>query len=93
MHSKRLICTFAVPKVPASAGRDVCTLKKMTGNVMIFIAFPLFIYKPTHSGNPFFQPPYALALLLCVGRFFVRFGVVAGVESGCMGTAGEVVGR
>ena len=49
--------------------------------------------KPTHSGNPFFQPPYALALLLCVGRFFVRFDVVAGAVVGRMGAVGDVVGR
>ena len=61
--------------MPTSAGRDVCTIKKMTGNVVIIIAFPLFIFKPTLSGNPFFQPPCALALLLCAWRLFVRFGV------------------
>ena len=74
MHRNRLICNFAVLKVPTSAGRDVCTIKKMTGNVVIIIAFPLFIFKPTLSGNPFFQPPCALALLLCAWRLFRALG-------------------
>ena len=34
-----------------------------------------YFTKPTLSGNPFFQPPYALALLLCAWRLFHRFGV------------------
>ena len=42
----------------------------MTGNVVIIIAFPLFIFKLSLSGNPFFQPPCALALLLCAWRLF-----------------------
>uniref|UniRef100_UPI0040268D88 hypothetical protein n=1 Tax=Alloprevotella sp. TaxID=1872471 RepID=UPI0040268D88 len=46
----------------------------MTGNVVIIIAFPLFILKPTLSGNPFFQPPCALALLLCAWRLFRALG-------------------
>ena len=46
----------------------------MTGNVVIIIAFPLFIFKPSLSGNPFFQPPCALALLLCAWRLFRVLG-------------------
>ena len=42
----------------------------MTGNVVIIIAFPLFIFKLSLSGNPFFQPLCALALLLCAWRLF-----------------------
>ena len=42
----------------------------MTGNVVIIIAFPLFIFKLFLLGNPFFQPPCALALLLCAWRLF-----------------------
>ena len=34
-----------------------------------------YFTKPSLSGNPFFQPPYALALLLCAWRLFRRFGV------------------
>ena len=60
--------------MPTSAGRDVCTIKKMTGNVVIIIAFPLFIFKLSLSGNPFFQPPCALALLLCAWRLFRVLG-------------------
>ena len=60
--------------MPTSAGRDVCTIRKLTGNVVIIIAFPLFIFKPSLSGNPFFQPPCALALLLCAWRLFRALG-------------------
>ena len=42
----------------------------MIGNVVIIIAFPLFIFNPSLSGNPFFQPLCALALLLCAWRLF-----------------------
>ena len=70
--------------MPTSAGRDVCTIKKMTGNVVIIIAFPLFIFKPTLSGNPFFQPPCALALLLCAWRLFRALGCGGVREVGCM---------
>ena len=33
-------------------------------------------FKPTLSGNPFFQPPCALALLLCAWRLFRALGRV-----------------
>ena len=46
----------------------------MTGNVVIIIAFPLFIFKPSLSGYSFFQPPCALALLLCAWRLFRALG-------------------
>ena len=32
------------------------------------------VFSPSPPFGQFFQPPYALALLLCVGRFFVRLG-------------------
>ena len=59
----------------------------MTGNVVIFIAFPLFIFpKPTLSGNPFFQPPCALAFLLCAWRLFRVLGSGGAVEVDYMET-------
>ena len=57
----------------------------MTGNVVIIIAFPLFIFKPTLSGNPFFQPPCALALLLCAWRLFRALGCGGVGEVGYIG--------
>ena len=78
--------------MPTSAGRDVCTIKKMTGNVVIIIAFPLFIFKPTLSGNPFFQPPCALALLLCAWLLFRALGCGGVGEVGLHGE-GLDVGR
>ena len=35
---------------------------------------PVILPKPTLSGNPFFQPPCALALLLCAWRLFRALG-------------------
>ena len=80
--------------MPTSAGRDVCTIKKMTGNVMIIIAFPLFIFKPSHSGAPFFQPPTLWLSYYAFGGFFFglagasrALGSVA-VSGGCISVVG-----
>ena len=62
--------------MPTSAGRDVCTIKKMTGNVMIISLHSLYLYS---------SPPFRAILsfsrcahwLSCCahGGFFVRLGV------------------
>ena len=66
----------------------------MTGNVMIIIAFPLFIFKPSHSGAPFFQPPMLWLSCYAYGGFF--FGLArasralgsAAVSGGCISVVG-----
>ena len=56
-------------------------LQIRTNNVDIHKFFP----KPSLSGNPFFQPPCALALLLCAWWLFRALGCGGVGEVGYMG--------
>ena len=48
--------------------------------------------KPPFLVTPYFQPPCALALLLCAWRLFRALGCGGGAVSGYMGLVGKVWG-